>query len=190
MEDYEVPSVVHCLSSQTSGFSKRQSKRSLPRVFLAYCDVSKKVFGAFLLLQCFRVGEDASSIHWKCVRFVELVESVAVEAESIAWLSTIVHFTPAFEQFVRTQAAASGGILNHHFVEVAGSRWYAWRVSAELRQSIVNATLRPVLFESPFALARAVGITPTIVRSSVSDGWTPVGIHFKCRVVGPCALDV
>ena len=174
-----MPAVVSRVRSSTSGFAKRQGNRSLPRAFLAYCDVSKIVFAAFLVEQCYSVGEEPSVVSWKCTRFVELVDSVAVGVESIAWVSTIVHFTTVFEKIVRTQPAASGGILNDHFVEVAGSRWYAWRVNAELRQTISNATAVPVLFETRFAFVRAVGITPTITESSACVGCTLVGIHFQ-----------
>ena len=119
-----------------NGHTKRKSKKSLPRCFFLYDKRIKTVFSAFLLSQCARLIADPRRVYWKCSRVVKLRQPLVAGVGDVAWTSTLVHFTPQFEQTARMSDSEVGGTMNVHFLESQETRWFAWPSTPELQSKL------------------------------------------------------
>ena len=78
----------------------------------------------------------------------------------VAWTSTLVHFTPQFEQTARMSDSEVGGAMNVHFLESQETRWFAWPSTPELQSKFDQFEGLPFTFASDVKLAKGVGVDP------------------------------
>ena len=143
---------------------RREAPTLFPAKFFVHDKPERTVVGAWLLSECVAVG-DADVVHWRCTRYVGMLEPCVIARESLQWVSTLIHLDGAVEYDLRMRASSIGGRMMDHF-PLGQTRWRLWPAGREERRMAANAGTLPFTFSTPRSFARACGVTPTIVGYS------------------------